>query len=345
MEPGLNDFVSQIPAYFFIVPLVLGLLYIAVMYIVFRRAAERRRKRRAEQMQMMQMASGTPPGMAMPQPAIYSRAAMPTPQRSLPMPAVPEPDLDLLTSSLLDEAERMVMPDTPPAVSAMLPTPSATPLMMPAQEALPDMPNTMPNTTPAMSASDDLPSDAIEVMRIWRDVSDGSLIIQMGNQRYRSAADIQAPDLLRRFTALVRELSAMISGQPSSTGGMRPLTPLPPTPGALPPLPPRPANSYTTTPEPMKAPGMLNRLMGRPPAPSALPDSPTGIADSVEEYLQTRLVSSPEFARRSIHIRPSLDHGIKIEVDGRYFDGINEVSDDAVRDYLLAMMREWEARQ
>ena len=46
MEPGIGDFVGQIPAYFFVVPIVLGVLYIALMAVTFRRAADRRRKSR-----------------------------------------------------------------------------------------------------------------------------------------------------------------------------------------------------------------------------------------------------------------------------------------------------------
>jgi len=35
---------------------------------------------------------------------------------------------------------------------------------------------------------------------------------------------------------------------------------------------------------------------------------------------------------------------VRIEVDGHYFDAIGDVIDPDVRDFLLAMMREWEAR-
>ena len=90
---------------------------------------------------------------------------------------------------------------------------------------------------------------------------------------------------------------------------------------------------------------MINRLMGRSAAPPPANAEPAGIAASVEEYLQNRLPASPEFAQRGIHVRPSLDHGIKIEVDGRFYEGIDEVPDEAVREFLLTVMREWEARQ
>jgi hypothetical protein len=141
----------------------------------------------------------------------------------------------------------------------------------------------------------------------------------------------------------VRELGTMIGNAVAPAGNVRPLPPASPA-------------SYTQTPRPTstfsfagteapKSGGVLNRLMGRPAPPSAPPDQPAGIAASVEEFLQARLLGSSEFAQRSIHIRPSLDHGIKIEVDSRYYDSIDEVDDPAIREYLLGMMREWEARQ
>jgi hypothetical protein len=212
---------------------------------------------------------------------------------------------------------------------------------------LPTMEAAMPITplSSLSSSSDEIPADAIEVMRIWRDVNDGGLIIQMGNQRYRTAADIQSPDLLRRFTAVVRELSAMIGASvaPVQRGTIQPLPPATPPPYAQ---APRPATNFSFAgSEQPKSGGMVNRLMGRPAAQPPANAEPAGIAASVEEYLQNRLPASPEFAQRGIHVRPSLDHGIKIEVDGRYYDGIDEVDDEAVREFLFTVMREWEARQ
>ncbi|MBX3081271.1 MAG: hypothetical protein KF716_06520 [Anaerolineae bacterium] len=336
MEPGFGDFLGQIPAYFFIVPLILGVAYIAVMVYIFRRAAERRRKKRDAQQQQLMAQMGMPMGMT-PQAAMAGNQFVPMARPAItPLPSVPEPDLaDLLSDALLNEADHMgaVLSATPALVN---PPPAAMPVNPPPMEA--EMPIT---PLSSLSSSDDVPADAIEVMRIWRDVNDGGLIIQMGNQRYRSADEIQSPDLLRRFTAVVRELSAMIGGVVAPQGSIRPLPPASP----MPPMP-RPASNFSFSgSESPKSGGVLNRLMGRPAAPPPASDQPAGIAASVEEYLQSRLLGSPEFAQRSIHIRPSLDHGIKIEVDNRYFDSIAEVDDPAVRDYLLTMMREWESRQ
>ena len=350
MEPGIGDFLGQIPAYFFVVPIILGVAYIAVMVWIFRRSAERRRKNREVKQQQLMMHMGMQPGMMMPQAAMPGFVPMARPaitplpsQPHVTAPNVPEPDLaDLLSDTLLDEADRMgSVPAPAPAPVAYVPIPVAIPTAAPSMEAA------MPITPLSSLSSDEVPADAIEVMRIWRDVNDGGLIIQMGNQLYRSASEIQSPDLLRRFTTVVRELGTLISGvvAPAPRGTIQPLPPASPaTPQPYATSRP-PTNFSFASSEAPKSGGMINRLMGRPTAPPPASNEPAGIAASVEEYLQNRLPASPEFAQRGIHVRPSLDHGIKIELDGRFYDGIDEVPDDSVRDFMFTVMREWEARQ
>ncbi|MBO9308514.1 MAG: hypothetical protein J7551_01890, partial [Chloroflexi bacterium] len=68
------------------------------------------------------------------------------------------------------------------------------------------------------------------------------------------------------------------------------------------------------------------------------------IAEQIEEFLQARLLASPQFSTRSIHVRPTPDHGVRIEVDGRFYDTVAEVIDPDVREFLMTIMREWEAR-
>jgi hypothetical protein len=318
MEPGLGDFVSQIPISFVLVPIFFGVLYIAAMFIVFRRAAERRRRRREAQAGgMMPMGGMVPAGAGAVggfAPIAMMSAPSPKPKTPpiTPLPAanVPEPDLDMLTTSLLDEAERLGASTIPAAAPAM-------------------------NGVGAAPLS--VPVNAVEVMRLWRDVDDGGLVVQMGDQRFRSLADIQNPDLVRRLSAIVRDLTTMVSGAAAT-----PITPLAP-------LPPRQVPTYTPTPSSTDESAKAGGLFGRRPSRSALPKQedtqPAGIFAAVEEYLQQKLSMTPQFATRSIHIRPSLDHGIKIEVDGTHYDSIDEVADPAVRDFLFTLMREWEARQ
>ena len=160
--------------------------------------------------------------------------------------------------------------------------------------------------------------DAVEVMRIWRDLTDGSLIIQMGDQRYRTANDIANPELLRRFTGIVRELWAMVNNSPSG----RSADMLPAVDNAGIPLPSGSAGSLKARigmlaqqNEPddslkQQRSGLLRQVtrtaMGQSATPAAEPRR-DGIADAVEQFLQFRLSHTPEFQTRSIHVRPSIE--------------------------------------
>jgi len=72
---------------------------------------------------------------------------------------------------------------------------------------------------------------------------------------------------------------------------------------------------------------------------------PRSMADEIEELLQHRMTLTPDYALRSIHIRPAPDGGVRIEVDGQWYDGIGDVPDDAVRAFLQNVIQEWESRQ
>lgn len=344
MEPGLGDFFSQVPIQFILAPIFFGVLYVILMFFIFRRAAERRRRRK-EALEMgvpeSQIAKMPAPRNDLRPAAIFQAASAARVPVSLPaaparpatntVAALPEPDLDLLTGALLDEAERMG-----PVPSAGMPAaPQSAPVHTTAAR-LPSSERSIPLTIQdvPVTANDD-PADAVEVMRIWRDMNDGRLIVQMGGTRYYSLADIQNPDLMRRFSAVMRDLNALagmsVSAAPRSTGAY---------PVTAPVFGSAAASTTTSTPARPRVFGGRGRR-GQPEEAA----QPQGIGALIEQFLQARLPAMPDFATRSIHIRPTPDHGIKIEVDGQFFDTIDEVSDPAVRDFLLQVMRDWENRQ
>lgn len=69
------------------------------------------------------------------------------------------------------------------------------------------------------------------------------------------------------------------------------------------------------------------------------------IAGAIESFIQHKLGQMPIFADRSIHVLPAPDGGVSIEVDGRYYDAVGDVEDQAVRDFLAASIQEWQSRQ
>ena len=69
------------------------------------------------------------------------------------------------------------------------------------------------------------------------------------------------------------------------------------------------------------------------------------IAEQIEELLQMRLSQTPGFSTRSIHVRPASGGSLRIEVDGMYYEHVDEIIDPDVREYIRNVIKEWEARQ
>jgi hypothetical protein len=357
-----GDFFRQIPPAILFAPIVFGGLYVGLMAYIIQRARKRRKRARenadgvpaAPEKQKRNTSLNLPisdflRGELPDRPSKAADWTVPPELRDLP-----EPDLEMLAAPMLFDDNSSIVPTTEPESVPVVAVDSNA-VVSPAAEhdwlsaVTPEIVNQEHTEEIKMVSADkypqsnDLPSDAVEVMRVYRDLSDGKLIIQMGDQRYRALDDIKNPDLARRFTGLVRELWNMInngSGRTqyatnegavplpdSSMGGMKSRMGL-----------------LTAEQEPPKRDFIQNFARAAMSQSDVKQDNVSGIANAVEEFLQFKLSNTPKFSTRSIHIRPAHDHGVRIEVDGHYFDAIGDVIDPDVRDFLLAMMREWEAR-
>jgi hypothetical protein len=340
---GDFDFLSQIPLQVLLAPIFFGVLWVISMAVIFRRAKARKERARD--------ALGLPP-----QPSLNARVqeigskvriALPSPAPSTafkpaPVLDVPEPDLDLLTMPLMldditDAPAASPTPTAKPPSSAAMPLVAPKAMIEPAQEEIPFMPQ-------SLTPSPDAPQDAVEVLRIYRDLSDGSLIFQVGKEYFRSPAEIRNPEIARRFNTVAQDLVQLMGNAPAAgaaTNQAKPnITPLSADP--LPPLNPGTVGSMKVRAADISS-IKPKGLFGRPPAPEPL--QAKNLVQAVEEFLQHKLASTPEMSARSIHIRPSANQGIVVEVDGHYYDGIDAVVDARVREFLKNMMREWEARQ
>lgn len=346
-----GDFIKQVPLGLLLAPIFFGALYIVVMAVIFRRAAERRRRRAAGELpipaKQKNIGGNFFTGRLPDKPLQAAAWSVPAGLRGLP-----EPDLDAL-------ATPMIMPALAEAEASATTEPPVT--SMDWLATMPSEPQEIAVTTHKLPEPDKNRKtvelgDAVEVMRVWRDLSDGSLIIQMGDQRYRSLAEIGGTDLSRRFVAVVRELWAMVN----NGAGARIASTLPTyeQSGAVP-LPEGSAGGMKARIGLLNQPGEADEVKSRTGilrqvARTALGQTPTpptadvrrdGIADAVEEYLQFKLSNTPQFQTRSIHVRPAIDGGVRIEVDGHYYDSVGDVIDADVREFLLNILREWEARQ
>ncbi len=314
----IQQLLSQAPL-LLIMPLFFGGLYIASMVFIFRRAAQRRAKAKAA---LLGQGPSSIPAAATPAPR--SRLSRLTPAAAAANSApLPEPDLDLLTMLVGDGTPSIPEKpkNTPPPAPDPAPNSATAAFAAPAER-------------PAPVPAADAPPDSVEVLRLWRDLSDGGLIVGVGGRLYRSAAEIDNPDVLRRLGGIARELAALTGATPSAAVGA-PVAP-PASTGMVWGAPTAPVVPGVIRAEPAKP---VTKRRSQPEEPS-----PGGIAAAVEEFLQFKLVGNPQFATRSIHIRPSADGGVLIEVDGHYYEAISDVIDPDVREFLASMMKEWEAR-
>ncbi len=243
------------------------------------------------------------------------------------------------------------------------------------------------------------PPDTVEVMRLWRDVVDGTLVIQIGGQHFRSMPEIREAGQERRFMAILRDLariakelpltspspeaepsgaaplealaatepapapdragsdteplaeaSAAQPGQPTmpQTGGPAVKT----TPGAPPAPPPPPLNASARAQmaeaEPIGSFFDNVRKAIRSGGKTATSEGtlgPASIADQIEELLQYKLSLTPAFQGRNIHVRQGLGGGVLIQVGETYYEGVREIAEEDVREFVIGVIQEWEERQ
>ncbi len=213
-------------------------------------------------------------------------------------------------------------------------------------------------TLPTSISSPVTSGGAIEVMRVLRDLADGSLVVEMDGQRYHSLNHIADPQVQRRFLGNAQALAQFarlstvgdnafdlppgeeIAPRAAPEAAPPPTAAAPPPP---PPPPPPPAVSSTREAESMPRRRGLFGLGGSKEEEEI--EEPKSMAEEIEELLQYRLTLDPNLARRSIHIRPAHHGNISIEVDGQSFEGIGDIRDETVRDFIQAVIQEWEARQ
>lgn len=173
--------------------------------------------------------------------------------------------------------------------------------------------------------------EAVEVMRILRDLADGGLVIEVGGLRYRSLDEIPDPQIVRRLVGNAQDLAHFARLVATPAEG-QPYPPPPPSVTAPSAPPPPPA----AQPKPSKK---------QAAAEDEEPPAPQSMAEEIEELLQMRLQVMPSLAYRSIHIHQAPGGGVSIEVDGQHFDSITDIMDEEAQSFIQTVIQEWEARQ
>ncbi len=212
--------------------------------------------------------------------------------------------------------------------------------------------------------------ETVEVLTVLRDVTDGGLLIQIGDQIVRNPPALADSEFKRRFNGTISELAKSLSiPKPAAIPAPRPapavvvtntdplsepslddLTDLPVQ------LPNEPTRSTNTTRAVGVAPGDLPNFtlsetpmnakpLRRVPKPTGEPIPEINVGGSVEAYLQHRLSLTPEFAGRSIHIRTSPKGGIVIDVEGKQYEAVGDIEDIDAKLFLAETIEEWQSRQ
>jgi hypothetical protein len=175
-------------------------------------------------------------------------------------------------------------------------------------------------------------NEPVEVMRVLRDAQAGSLLVEIGGQRFARINDIKDQARGMRVVEAVLDLQRFV--------GLDVIAPLAAQQAAQP--PPR------SEPEPLMRPSLnpikqMMILKDRELKKSREKDAspPGSIVEEIEAILVKRLVGSP-FEGRSIHMRPGLHGGAHIDVDGHGYESIEDIADPVVKDFLKTVIAEWE---
>jgi hypothetical protein len=283
--------------------------------------------------------------------ASQATAAMPIPAGFAPYESTSHdmPDLDVLVNT----------------AGMGQPAPAAAPAAPPPARAV-------RKGTFLIAVNDGDATEAVEIMTILRDVMDGHLIVQMGDKAYQSVNN--DTEFKERFNKVMREL-AQVVGKPVS----QPAPPVTTAPTAA----PEPAEIEPPVQTEAPTPSLADLMQSeQPPAPKPRPSAPPpprvgampgdlpsfklddnpferpkrgkkldlkpvpelNIAGAIEAYLQYKISNTPEYQTHSIHIYPSPDGGVSIEVDGRFYDAVGDIPDDNTREFIAGAIQEWQER-
>lgn len=200
-----------------------------------------------------------------------------------------------------------------------------------------------------------------EVIAVLRDRRDGRLVVQIDGVAYRTL--VTSPEVKKKFVQVMKQLSEVVT-QPDDnppvdtdqeTAPEEPVQeiapePEPPTPPESP-VPKRPVSGLPPPLEDGTMPGDLPSFKlddNKPPEgkgekPAPIPE--IDLAGAIEAYLQHKLKHTPQYAHRSIHVKPGLGGGVLIQVDSDFYEAVADVADTEIREFLMVTIQEWQNRQ
>lgn len=209
----------------------------------------------------------------------------------------------------------------------------------------------------AVVLSDGRTVNAAEMLTVARDIGDGQLVLSLSGRGFTDATSIDDAELRKRFLAVLRDLYPM--AQETANAPMPEKVVAPPRPPAPAPLPPvagvpRPVipvepledgrlpgdlPKFDQTSDELKFSFKLRNTSKTEPVPEL------NIASAIETFLQYKRDQTGAFAGRRIHVLPAMGGGVRIEVDGQYFEAVSDITDTEVRQFIANAIEEWQSRQ
>jgi len=190
----------------------------------------------------------------------------------------------------------------------------------------------------------------IEVMCIIRVPPRGKLVVQIGDDRYKTLAEVPQAAMQQRILAAIGELITFVDGYQKLVDA-----------GLAPPAAPPPARSRKATGElnqqqaeflrslergeftPAESPsppGLLRRPARSAPPPEL--SKQANIAAQINAILDRLLAENPQFAGKNIKLHAPDGASLQIEVDGRFYQNPNQIDDQAARAIIKRALQEWD---
>jgi hypothetical protein len=201
----------------------------------------------------------------------------------------------------------------------------------------------------------------IRVMQVLRIPPLGKLVVEVNQKRYQQLADAPDQNVKRMLLTAIGELVGFAGGYDKLVeAGVAPsLVPATSAAAAR-----SPAEAQTAREQEQTAflasleaerdalknvtrprePSVLARLQPLPQTGRLSPaDSEINIVDQVDAILQRYLATDPDLAQRSIHLQQNPSGGLRIRVDGEYYQRPAEIKEPKIQILIKKALQEWES--
>jgi len=193
--------------------------------------------------------------------------------------------------------------------------------------------------------------DAVEIMRVLRVGPLGELVVEVEGQRYRQLAEIHNGITGRRVLLAIQELANFTGryGRQALPEMHRYAPPAGEQPKLEAELSHRQQAFLGQLQSPLAAEEVEEHKVSlieswRRRKPAEPEPEPKSFIDEIEDVLQAQLAGQPEMAGRSIHFGSTVGGELQIEVDGQYYQAVDQILEPQVLTLLRAAIQAWEQR-